>query len=290
VVKAIQRSRLGIKDHNHPNSFIFLGNTGTGKTFLAKLLAEYVYGDAEAMIRIDMSEYMESFATSKLIGAPPGYVGYEKGGELTEAVRRKPYSVVLFDEIEKAHKDVFNLMLQMLDEGHLTDRLGRKVDFRNTLIIMTSNVGIKAAGDFGGGVGLEVTGSNNTNRSEHIIKQSLKKTFTPEFLNRIDEIIMFKPLDEKSLSKIVKLEISLLEKRLKEAKGWTIKLTASAIKFLVKNGHDVKLGARPLKRAIQRYIEDDLCTLELDGAIGKGQTVVFNHTGDKEYLSTSIKD
>jgi len=290
VVKAIQRNRLGIKDHNRPNSFIFLGNSGSGKTFLAKLLAEYVYGDIDAMIRIDMSEYMESFATSKLIGAPPGYIGYEKGGELTEAVRRKPYSVVLFDEIEKAHKDVFNLMLQLLDEGHLTDRNGRKVDFRNTLIIMTSNVGIKAANDFGGGVGLEVTKSSNIDKSEHIIKQSLKKTFSPEFLNRIDEIIMFKPLNEEALTKIVKLELEKLEKRLKDVKGWGIKLTSSALEFLVKNGYDDKLGARPLKRAIQKYVEDELCTLELDGEIKKGQTVLFNHTKNKDVLTTTIKD
>ena len=258
VVKAIQRNRAGIKDPNKPiGSFIFLGQTGVGKTQLAKILSSELFNGSDSLIRIDMSEYMEKFAVSRLIGAPPGYVGYEEGGQLTEKVRRKPYSVILLDEVEKAHPDIFNMLLQVLDEGSLTDSLGRKVDFKNTVIIMTSNLGARQVKDFGNGVGFgtESMKSQEAKNIKSTIEKSLKKAFSPEFLNRVDEIVVFNSLEKNDLKKIINIELDKLKKRLKEL-GYEIKISSKAISFLCEKGFDKKYGARPLKRAIQNYVED----------------------------------
>lgn len=268
VVKSIQRNRIGLKDPNRPiGSFLFLGPTGVGKTHLAKSLAQFMFGSTDALIRVDMSEFMEKFSVSRLIGAPPGYVGYEEGGQLTEKVRRKPYSIILLDEIEKAHQDVYNLLLQVLDEGHLTDSLGRKVDFKNTVIIMTSNVGTKQLKDFGRGIGFNLPettpDSLNSEHAKGIIKKSLEKTFAPEFLNRLDEIVTFDQLSKSSIRQIVDLELTGLLKRTKEL-GYEVTLTEAAKDFLAEKGYDVQYGARPLKRAIQHYVEDKLADLLLD--------------------------
>jgi ATP-dependent Clp protease ATP-binding subunit ClpC len=260
VIKAIQRNRVGLKDPNKPiGSFIFLGQTGVGKTQLAKVLATELFDNADALIRIDMSEYMEKFAISRLVGAPPGYVGYEEGGQLTEKVRRKPYSVVLLDEIEKAHPDVFNMLLQILDDGFITDSLGRKIDFRNTIIIMTSNIGARQLKDFGQGVGF-TTSTKKSQADEHsksIIQNALKKSFAPEFLNRIDDVIVFNALEKEDIHKIIDIELEKLLNRI-EGLGYTLKLTDKAKDFIVDKGFDKQYGARPLKRAIQKYIEDAL--------------------------------
>ena len=258
VVKAIQRNRAGIKDPNKPiGSFIFLGQTGVGKTQLAKILSSELFNGSDSLIRIDMSEYMEKFAVSRLIGAPPGYVGYEEGGQLTEKVRRKPYSVILLDEVEKAHPDIFNMLLQVLDEGSLTDSLGRKVDFKNTVIIMTSNLGARQVKDFGNGVGFgtESMKSQEAKNIKSTIEKSLKKAFSPEFLNRVDDIVVFNSLEKNDLKKIINIELEKLKKRLKEL-GYEIKISAKALSFLCEKGFDKKYGARPLKRAIQNYVED----------------------------------
>ena len=258
VVKAIQRNRAGIKDPNKPiGSFIFLGQTGVGKTQLAKILSSELFNGSDSLIRIDMSEYMEKFAVSRLIGAPPGYVGYEEGGQLTEKVRRKPYSVILLDEVEKAHPDIFNMLLQVLDEGSLTDSLGRKVDFKNTVIIMTSNLGARQVKDFGNGVGFgtESMKSQEAKNIKSTIEKSLKKAFSPEFLNRVDEIVVFNSLEKNDLKKIINIELEKLKKRLKEI-GYEINITAKATNFLCEKGYDKKYGERPLKRAIQNYVED----------------------------------
>ena len=258
VVKAIQRNRAGIKDPNKPiGSFIFLGQTGVVKTQLAKILSSELFNGSDSLIRIDMSEYMEKFAVSRLIGAPPGYVGYEEGGQLTEKVRRKPYSVILLDEVEKAHPDIFNMLLQVLDEGSLTDSLGRKVDFKNTVIIMTSNLGARQVKDFGNGVGFgtESMKSQEAKNIKSTIEKSLKKAFSPEFLNRVDEIVVFNSLEKNDLKKIINIELEKLKKRLKEL-GYEIKISAKALSFLCEKGFDKKYGARPLKRAIQNYVED----------------------------------
>ena len=258
VVKAIQRNRAGIKDPNKPiGSFIFLGQTGVGKTQLAKILSSELFNGSDSLIRIDMSEYMEKFAVSRLIGAPPGYVGYEEGGQLTEKVRRKPYSVILLDEVEKAHPDIFNMLLQVLDEGSLTDSLGRKVDFKNTVIIMTSNLGARQVKDFGNGVGFgtESMKSQEAKNIKSTIEKSLKKAFSPEFLNRVDEIVVFNSLEKNDLKKIINIELDKLKKRLKEL-GYEIKISSKALIFLCDKGFDKKYGARPLKRAIQNYVED----------------------------------
>ena len=258
VVKAIQRNRAGIKDPNKPiGSFIFLGQTGVGKTQLAKILSSELFNGSDSLIRIDMSEYMEKFAVSRLIGAPPGYVGYEEGGQLTEKVRRKPYSVILLDEVEKAHPDIFNMLLQVLDEGSLTDSLGRKVDFKNTVIIMTSNLGARQVKDFGNcvGFGTESMKSQEAKNIKSTIEKSLKKAFSPEFLNRVDEIVVFNSLEKNDLKKIINIELEKLKKRLKEI-GYEINITAKATNFLCEKGYDKKYGARPLKRAIQNYVED----------------------------------
>jgi ATP-dependent Clp protease ATP-binding subunit ClpC len=279
VVKAIKRNRIGIKDKKKPiGSFIFLGPTGVGKTYLAKLLAREVFGDEENIVRMDMSEYMEKHSVSRLIGPPPGYVGYEEGGQLTEKVRRKPHSVILFDEIEKAHTDVFNILLQLLDEGHLTDGLGRKVNFRNTLIIMTSNIGVKELSQFGKGLGF-TTGAeiaNEEERARTIIEKALKKKFKPEFLNRIDEAIVFNGLKKDDIDVIIYKELESLEERINEM-GFELKLGKNAIDFLAKKGYDPEYGARPLARTIQRYVEDPIADEVLSGNVNEGDTLRIDY-------------
>ena len=258
IVRSIQRSRVGLKDPNRPiGSFIFLGPTGVGKTCLAKRLAEIMFGSADAIIRVDMSEFMEKFSVSRLVGAPPGYVGYEEGGQLTEKVRRKPYSIVLLDEIEKAHADVYNMLLQVLDEGHLTDSLGRKIDFKNTIIIMTSNVGTRQLKEFGHGVGFVQPNASSEQYAQGVIQKALSKTFSPEFLNRIDDVIIFEQLNRDAICKIIDLELDNVYKRVGNI-GLTLHLTDEAKNFLADKGYDVQYGARPLKRAIQNYLEDPL--------------------------------
>lgn len=290
VVNAIKRSRIGIKDTNKPiGSFIFLGPTGVGKTYLAKLLAEKVFGDGDSIVRIDMSEYMEKFSVSRLVGPPPGYVGYEEGGQLTEKVRRKPHCVVLFDEIEKAHNDVFNLLLQLLDEGHLTDGLGRKINFRNTLIIMTSNIGVKELSQFGKGVGFN-TGAEIANeeaRAAAIIEKALNKEFKPEFINRIDETIIFNSLDKDDIDKIIYNELEKLEVRVNEM-GFELKLGKNAIDFLADKGYDKKFGARPLNRTIQRYVEDPIADEVLRGNAKEGDTLKIDYDSKKEKIVINI--
>ena len=259
ICKSILRNRVGLKDPNRPiGSFIFLGPTGVGKTHLTKVLSEYMFNSKDALIRIDMSEYMEKFSVSRLIGAPPGYVGYEEGGQLTEKVRRNPYSIILFDEIEKAHPDVFNLLLQVLDEGQLTDSDGRTVDFKNTIIIMTSNAGTRQLKEFGQGVGFTTSArALDTKYSEGIIKKALQKTFSPEFLNRIDEVIIFDSLSKESITKIIDIELAKVTKRIANL-GITINVTEAAKEQMIKEGYDVQYGARPLKRTIQKYVEDKI--------------------------------
>jgi ATP-dependent Clp protease ATP-binding subunit ClpC len=260
VVRSIRRNRAGLKDPNKPiGSFIFLGPTGVGKTHLAKVLAKYLFDTEDALVRIDMSEYMEKFAVSRLIGAPPGYVGYEEGGQLTEKIRRRPYSIVLLDEIEKAHPDVFHLLLQVMDDGVLTDSFGRRVDFKNTIVIMTSNIGSRQLKDFGQGVGF-ATSAKEAGTSEHarsVIENALKKTFAPEFLNRIDDVVIFESLEREAIHKIIDIELSHLFDRIK-LMGYRMVVTPNAKDFIVEKGWDAQFGARPLKRAIQKYIEDAL--------------------------------
>ena len=261
IARAIRRNRVGLKDPNRPiGSFMFLGSTGVGKTLLAKRLAEFLFNSKDALIRIDMSEYMEKFTVSRLVGAPPGYVGYEEGGQLTEKVRRHPYSVVLLDEIEKAHPDVFNMLLQVLDEGCLTDSLGRRVDFKNTIIIMTSNIGTRELKDFGAGVGFNTAITKE--RSDAVIRKALNRQFSPEFLNRVDDIITFASLNNDDILKIIDIELKQFYQRVKEL-GFTLQITDAAKHFVAEKGYDVQYGARPLKRAIQTYIEDPLSELLL---------------------------
>lgn len=295
TVKAIQRNRLGLRDPHHPiGAFMFLGPTGVGKTYLAKKLAEHMFGSADDIIRIDMSEYSESFNASRLIGAPPGYVGYEQGGQLTEKVRRHPYSIVLLDEIEKAHGKVFNLLLQVLDEGRLTDGNGRLVDFSNTIIIMTSNAGTRQLKDFGKGIGFNA-GSFSADMKEEdkeyarsIIQKSLSKQFSPEFLNRLDEIITFDQLDLNAIKKIIDIELRGLVKRL-ETLGYGLELTDEAKNFVAQKGYDVQFGARPLKRAIQTYIEDGVCEMMLDGKVKNGDVILADKAKDKDELVFNVK-
>ena len=288
VVKAIQRNRAGIKDPNKPiGSFIFLGQTGVGKTQLAKILSSELFSGSDSLIRIDMSEYMEKFAVSRLIGAPPGYVGYEEGGQLTEKVRRKPYSVILLDEVEKAHPDIFNMLLQVLDEGSLTDSLGRKVDFKNTVIIMTSNLGARQVKDFGNGVGFgtESMKSQESKNIKNTIEKSLKKAFSPEFLNRVDEIVIFNSLEKEDLKKIISIELDKLKNRLKDL-GYSLKISAKALSFLCEKGFDKKYGARPLKRAIQNYVEDLIAEEIVKSKIKEGSSIKIDH--DSKSLKLKI--
>ncbi|MCR4602964.1 MAG: ATP-dependent Clp protease ATP-binding subunit [Prevotella sp.] len=294
MVRAIQRNRVGLKDPNHPiGAFMFLGPTGVGKTYLAKKLAEFMFGSADALIRVDMSEYTESFNVSRLIGAPPGYVGYEEGGQLTERVRRKPYSIVLLDEIEKAHGNVFNLLLQVLDEGRLTDGNGRFVDFRNTVIIMTSNAGTRQLKEFGRGVGFTAGAAGmamNEQDREHarsIVQKALSKQFSPEFLNRLDEIITFDQLDLEAIKKIVNVELRPLLKRIADL-GYQIELSTEAKEFVATKGYDVQFGARPLKRALQNYVEDGICELIINGELPSTATIRIDKNPEKEELTFEV--
>ncbi|RYH74432.1 ATP-dependent Clp protease ATP-binding subunit [Flavobacteriaceae bacterium 144Ye] len=291
VVKAIQRNRAGLKDPNKPiGSFIFLGQTGVGKTQLAKVLARELFDSEEALVRIDMSEYMEKFAISRLIGAPPGYVGYEEGGQLTEKVRRKPYAVVLLDEIEKAHPDVFNMLLQVLDDGYLTDSLGRKIDFRNTIIIMTSNIGARKLKDFGQGVGFGTSAkeSQAKDNSRSIIENALKKAFAPEFLNRIDDVMVFNVLEKEDIDKIIDIELVKLIARIKDL-GYDLKLSNKAKDYIAEKGFDKDYGARPLKRAIQKYIEDALAEEIINSQLHEGDTILMDLDSKTNELTITIE-
>lgn len=286
IAKAIRRNRIGLKDPNKPiGSFMFLGPTGVGKTYLAKKLAEFLFDSSDTLIRIDMSEYMEKFTVSRLIGSPPGYIGYEEGGQLTEAVRRRPYAVVLLDEIEKAHPDVFNILLQVLDEGRLTDSLGRKVDFKNTILIMTSNIGSRQLKDFGTGIGFS-TGVPDAQAQNAVIRKALNKAFSPEFLNRVDDIVMFNSLSREAIYRIIDIELSGFRKRLAQS-GFTLTLTDKARDFIADAGYDPQFGARPLKRAISKYLEDELAELILAGKLTEGGEVIVDHDGNQ--ITTAIK-
>jgi ATP-dependent Clp protease ATP-binding subunit ClpC len=286
VARAIQRNRAGLKDPNKPiGSFIFLGQTGVGKTQLTKVLARELFDSEDALIRIDMSEYMEKFAISRLVGAPPGYVGYEEGGQLTEKVRRKPYAVILLDEIEKAHPDIFNMLLQVLDDGYLTDSLGRKIDFRNTIIIMTSNIGARQIKDFGQGVGFG-TAAKKAQEGDHnrgVIEKALKKAFAPEFLNRIDDVVVFNALEKEDIHKIIDIELKKVVHRIEDL-GYKIELSKEAKEFIADKGFDKQYGARPLKRAIQKYIEDLLAEEIVNNRLTEGDQIVLDLEDSKESL------
>ena len=291
VVKAIQRNRAGLKDPNKPiGSFFFLGPTGVGKTQLAKVLAKFLFDSEDALVRIDMSEYMEKFSISRLVGAPPGYVGYEEGGQLTEKVRRKPYSIILLDEIEKAHPDVFNLLLQVLDDGHMTDGLGRKIDFKNTILIMTSNIGARQLADFGTGVGFGTKAQSDSrdDNAKSVIQNALRKAFSPEFLNRVDDMIMFKSLGKNEILLIIDIELSKLYDRINSL-GYQVELTEKAKDFIVDKGYDEKFGARPLKRAIQKYIEDPLAEEIIKANLVEGDTIQLDYEDGKDELIVNIK-
>ena len=290
IVKAIHRNRAGLKDPNRPiGSFIFLGPTGVGKTQLAKVLAQYLFDTPDSLIRIDMSEYMEKFAVSRLVGAPPGYVGYEEGGQLTEKVRRKPYSVVLLDEIEKAHPDVFNILLQLLDDGQLTDSLGRRVDFKNTILIMTSNIGSRQLKDFGRGIGFMAADKTNDNDyAKSVVQKALKSAFSPEFLNRIDDVIVFNPLSKEDIHKIIDIELKGLLKRVGEL-GYHIQVSDAAKEFLTEKGYDPQYGARPLKRAIQKYLEDELAEVIIKGDLPEGGTLYVDCDKENDKLKVKSK-
>jgi ATP-dependent Clp protease ATP-binding subunit ClpC len=290
VVKSIQRNRAGLKDPNKPiGTFIFLGPTGVGKTQLAKVLAQYLFDSPNNLIRIDMSEYMEKFSVSRLVGAPPGYVGYEEGGQLTEKVRRRPYSVVLMDEIEKAHPDVYNILLQVLDEGQLTDSLGRRVDFRNTIVIMTSNIGTRQLKDFGQGVGFSTKTKQETSSeyTKSVIQNALKKAFSPEFLNRIDDVVIFNSLDRDDIHKIIDIELKGLYARIL-AMGYKIEMSDDAKDFIAEKGYDVQFGARPLKRAIQKYLEDTMAEVIIQSNMKEGDTITINLDKEKEEVVVKV--
>jgi ATP-dependent Clp protease ATP-binding subunit ClpC len=291
VVKAIKRNRAGLKDPNRPiGSFIFLGPTGVGKTQLAKELAKYLFDSEEALIRIDMSEYMEKFAVSRLVGAPPGYVGYEEGGQLTEKVRRRPYSIILLDEIEKAHPDVFNLLLQALDDGQMTDSLGRKIDFKNAIIIMTSNIGARQLQDFGTGVGFGTSSRNSQEEADKkgVIENALKKAFAPEFLNRIDDLIVFNALKKEDIHQIIDIELAKLFHRVTDL-GYNIKLTDEAKDYIADKGYDEKFGARPLKRAIQKYLEDPIAEEIISSNIKTGETLLVDFNKETEEITMKVE-
>ncbi|MDD3744119.1 MAG: ATP-dependent Clp protease ATP-binding subunit, partial [Lentimicrobiaceae bacterium] len=290
VVKAIRRNRAGLKDPNKPiGTFIFLGPTGVGKTHLAKILAKYLFDSEDALVRIDMSEYMEKFAVSRLVGAPPGYVGYEEGGQLTEKVRRKPYSIVLLDEIEKAHPDIFHILLQVLDDGVLTDSLGRRVDFKNTIVIMTSNIGSRQLKDFGQGVGFATSAkmSGSSTYATGVIENALKRSFAPEFLNRIDDVIIFESLEREDIHKIIDIELKNLLHRVSEM-GYEMEVSIEAKDFIVEKGWDAQFGARPLKRAIQKYIEDALAEEIIKSNLSEGDKVLITHKENAEELEIQI--
>jgi len=290
VVRAIQRNRAGLKDPNKPiGTFIFLGPTGVGKTQLAKVISRYLFDKDDALIRVDMSEYMEKFAVSRLVGAPPGYVGYEEGGQLTEKVRNRPYSVVLLDEIEKAHPDVFNLLLQVLDDGQLTDSLGRKVDFKNTIIIMTSNIGSRQLKDFGRGVGFNTVAKQDSAEEidKGVIESALRKTFAPEFLNRVDDVIIFNSLTKESMFKIIDIELEGLYQRI-ERIGYTVKISKEAKDYIVIKGFDPQFGARPLKRAIQKYLEDPLAEEIIKSGVSEGDSVVVDFDKAKDEIRIKV--
>ena len=290
IAKAIRRNRAGLKDPNKPiGSFIFLGPTGVGKTYLAKILAKYLFDSEDALIRIDMSEYMEKFAVSRLVGAPPGYVGYEEGGQLTEKVRRKPYSIVLLDEIEKAHPDVFHLLLQVLDDGQLTDSLGRKVDFKNTIIIMTSNIGSRQLKDFGQGVGFgtQAKKDGKDEYSRSVIENALKRSFAPEFLNRIDDVLIFNSLEKTDIHKIIDVELKKVYKRIEEM-GYTLELTEKAHDYVAEKGWDDQYGARPLKRAIQKYVEDVLAEEIIKTKINIGEKIIIDYDDVKDDMIVNV--
>ena len=288
IVKAIQRNRVGLKDPNKPiGTFMFLGPTGVGKTHLAKKLAEYLFDSADTLIRVDMSEYMEKFTVSRLVGAPPGYVGYEEGGQLTEKVRQRPYSIVLLDEIEKAHPDVFNLLLQVLDEGRLTDSLGRRVDFKNTIIIMTSNIGSRQLKEFGGGVGFN-TRTTDKEHNTGVIHKALNKAFSPEFLNRVDDIVMFDQLDRDAIFKIIDIELAGFYRRV-ESLGYTLEITPAAKDFIAGKGYDQQYGARPLKRAIQKYLEDELAEMIINASLIDGASIHVDYDSADDKIVTEIR-
>ena len=290
ITKAIQRNRIGLKDPGKPiGTFLFLGPTGVGKTHLARVLAEFMFDSPDSLIRVDMSEYMEKFSVSRLIGAPPGYVGYEEGGQLTEKVRRKPYSIVLLDEIEKAHPDVFNILLQVMDEGRLTDSLGRRIDFKNTIIIMTSNVGTRQLKDFGRGVGFNTAEDSviDAEFSRGVIQKALNKTFAPEFVNRVDDIVMFDQLSRDSIKSIIDLELKGIFKRVTDL-GYKLELSTDAKDFIADKGYDVQFGARPLKRAIQRYLEDELADVVLSGEAAEGDTILMELNEAKDGVKAKV--
>ena len=290
IVKAIQRNRAGLKDPKRPiGSFIFLGPTGVGKTQLAKVLTTYLFDNLDSLIRIDMSEYMEKFSVSRLVGAPPGYVGYEEGGQLTEKVRRKPYSVVLLDEMEKAHPDVFHILLQLLDEGHLTDSLGRSVDFKNTIIIMTSNIGTRQLKDFGRGVGFATIQDNESDNehAKYVIQKALKRAFAPEFLNRVDDVVMFNQLSRENIQQIIDLELAELYQRV-ESLNYKLKISPAVKDFLAEKGYDPQFGARPLKRAIQKYLEDEMAEIIIKASISEGDTISVGFDKKNEKLLIRI--
>jgi ATP-dependent Clp protease ATP-binding subunit ClpC len=291
VVKAIQRNRVGLKDPKKPiGTFIFLGPTGVGKTELARALARHMFDSEDALIRIDMSEYMEKFTVSRLIGAPPGYVGYEEGGQLTERVRRKPYSVILLDEIEKAHPDIYNILLQVLDDGQLTDGLGRKVDFKNTLIIMTSNIGVRQLKDFGEGVGFATQSrvQNQDEANKAVIEKALKRTFSPEFLNRIDDVVIFNSLSKENIFEIIDILMKGVMKRLNNL-GFSLELTEDAKSFIADKGYDQQFGARPLHRAIQKYLEDPLAEEILNMNIKAGDVLEADLDKENGKLTFQLK-
>ena len=288
IVKAIQRNRVGLKDPNKPiGTFMFLGPTGVGKTHLAKRLAEYLFDSADTLIRVDMSEYMEKFTVSRLVGAPPGYVGYEEGGQLTEKVRRRPYSVVLLDEIEKAHPDVFNLLLQVMGEGRLTDSLGRKVDFKNTIIIMTSNIGSRQLKDFGSGVGFN-TRQVDKEYTHGVLQKALNKAFSPEFLNRIDDIVMFDSLDKAAIFRIIDIELAGFYKRIGDL-GYSLVISEEAKNYIAERGYDAQYGARPLKRAIQKYLEDPLAEMIISASLKEGNTIKVDYDKEADRITTAIE-